>query len=98
MLYEGTPDTIEYPIGFETRKINKHGYVKINKTLIQVSTALRGLTVGLQAQGEREFVLWLGDYPLGIVSTETFSFFLFGNEAAKFKMTYLFLKLTLPLF
>lgn len=25
MLYEGTPDTIEYPIGFETRKINKHG-------------------------------------------------------------------------
>ena len=74
MLYEGTPDTIEYPIGFETRKINKHGYVKINKTLIQVSTALRGLTVGLQAQGEREFVLWLGDYPLGIVSTETFSF------------------------
>lgn len=74
MLYEGTPDTIEYPTGFETRKINKHGYVKINKTLIQVSTALRGLTVGLQAQGEREFVLWLGDYPLGIVSTETFSF------------------------
>ena len=72
--YEGTPDTIEYPIGFQTRKINRNGAVKVHKTLIQVSTALRGLTVGLQAQGEDEFVLWLGDYPLGIVSTETFTF------------------------
>ena len=48
MIYKGTPDTIEYPIGFETRKINKHGYVKVNKTLIQVSTALRGLTLVLK--------------------------------------------------
>ena len=72
--YEGTPDTVEYPIGFQTRKINRNGAVKVHKTLIQVSTALRGLTVGLQAQGENEFVLWLGDYPLGIVSTETFTF------------------------
>lgn len=72
--YEGLPEAVQYPMGFETRRINKHGCVKIHKTPVPVSTALRGLAVGLQPQGESGYVLWLGAYPLGTVSMETFTF------------------------
>jgi putative transposase len=72
--YNGTPEELEYPITFMTRKINKHGHVKLNKTAIRVSGTLRGLTVGLQPTDDNEYMLWLADFPLGTISTETYCF------------------------
>jgi len=72
--YCGTPDDLDYPITFMKRRINKHGFVKLHKTPIAVSSSLRGLTVGLQPTDDREYMLWLADFPLGTVSTETYCF------------------------
>lgn len=72
--YFGTPDDLEYPITFLKRRINKHGSVMLNKTPVAVSSSLRGLTVGLQPTGDHEYMIWLADFPLGIVSTETYCF------------------------
>jgi transposase InsO family protein len=59
-----------YPIGFETRKVNKHGYVKLRKRMHMVSSSLRGHTVGLQQQEEDgEYLVWLGEFPLAILDT-----------------------------
>jgi putative transposase len=77
--YAGTPEDLEYPITFMTRKINKHGYVKLNKTSIPVSSSLRGMTVGLQPTDYNEYMLWLADFPLGTVSTETYCFSSLGK-------------------
>ena len=68
--YTGTPDEVEYPIGVMTRKINKHGYVKLNKRQFTVSSSLRGLTVGLQPHSEDEYLIWLGDFPLAVIDTK----------------------------
>ena len=53
LLYEEALAELEYPIGYLPRKINKHGEVKINKTLYSVSSSLRGLQVGVQPNGDK---------------------------------------------
>ena len=72
--YDGTPDDLDYPITFLKRRVNKSGFVKLNRVSIMVSSSLRGLSVGLQHYSENEYMLWLADFPLGIVSTETYCF------------------------
>lgn len=68
--FKGTPDELEYPLGFMVRKINKHGFVKLNKVQYPVSSSLRGLAVGLQPHSEDEYLIWLGDYPIGLLDTK----------------------------
>lgn len=65
--YHGTPELLEYPITFLTRKVNKNGYVKLNKRQYMVSTSLRRLSVGLQENENGEYVVWLGEFPLGTI-------------------------------
>lgn len=72
--YQGTPEEIEYPIVFITRKVSKYGCVRIKRVPVLVSGALRGMTVGLQAQNDYEYMVWLADFPLGILSIETYCF------------------------
>lgn len=72
--YNGTPEEIEYPITFMTRKINKHGCLMLKKRNISVSSSLHGMTVGLQPTDDSEYILWLADFPLGTVNTETYCF------------------------
>lgn len=72
--YSGTPEELEYPITFITRKINKHGRLKVKRQAIPISSALRGMTVGLQPTADNEYVLWLADFPLGTVDMETHCF------------------------
>ncbi len=72
--YQGTPEEIEYPVVFITRKVNKHGYVQVKKVSVLVSGALRGMTVGLQPQDGHEYMVWLADFPLGILNIETYCF------------------------
>jgi transposase InsO family protein len=59
-----------YPIGFEMRKVNKNGHIKLKKRMHMVSSSLRGHTVGLQPQEEEgEYLVWLGEFPLAILDT-----------------------------
>jgi len=67
--YEGTPDDLEYPIGFQTRRINSRGYVKIDGARVIVSQALYGYTVGLQPTNYKEYLMWFGEYPIGVLDT-----------------------------
>ena len=67
--YNGTPDDLEYPLGYISRKINSRGYVKIEGMKIAVSHSMRGFTVGLQPIDKNEYLLWLGEYPIGTIDT-----------------------------
>ena len=74
LLYNGSPDRMEYPIGFSSRKVHYTGYIKVNGLKIQISSALKGIYVGLQPCSNSEYLLWLADLPLGKISTETACF------------------------
>jgi transposase InsO family protein len=63
--YAGDFDDLEYPIGFLTRKVQKNGVIVINTLHITISSALRGLTVGLKAEGCGKYRVFLADFPLG---------------------------------
>ena len=59
-----------YPLGFETRKVCKHGCVKVKKKRYLVSSSLRGLTAGLQPQDDdSQYLVWIGDFPLALLDT-----------------------------
>lgn len=68
--YEEVLGEPNYPIGYMTRKINKHGEVKISKVSYPVSSSLRGLTVGIQPNSDGTFTIWLHEFPLGILDTQ----------------------------
>jgi len=72
--FDGTPDDLDYPFTFLKRRVNKSGFVKLNRVSIRVSSSLKGLPVGLQHYTEHEYLLWLADFPLGVISTETYCF------------------------
>jgi transposase InsO family protein len=65
-----TPEEVEYPPGFLCRKINKLGFVKLGNSQYPVSSALRGLTVGLQPNSQSQYTIWLGDFPVGLLDTQ----------------------------
>lgn len=60
---------LEYPIGYLSRKVNKHGAIKLQRVQYQLGSSLRGLTVGLQEHDEYEFVVWLGEFPIASLDT-----------------------------
>ena len=65
---------LEYPITFLTRKITKDGYIRINGQQIMVSSSIRSMQVGLQFKENNEYLLWLAEFPLGIINTERYCF------------------------
>jgi transposase InsO family protein len=69
ITYKGTPDDLEYPIGFRTRKIDSRGYVKIDGARVIVSQSLFGFTVGLQPKNYKEYLMWFSEFPIGVLDT-----------------------------
>jgi len=67
VIYDEFSCDYEYPFGFQMKKIYKSGSIKINKKLYYISTALTDLTIGLQEKNPNEYLLWLHDYPIGIL-------------------------------
>ena len=51
--------------------------MKLNKRQYMVSASLRGLAVGLQQNDSDEYIVWLGDFPLGTIVPETGCFMRF---------------------
>jgi putative transposase len=60
----------EYPFGFLCRIVNKDGCIRLRQTKYMLSTALRGLEVGVQQTEEHEYMIWLGDFPIGKLDTQ----------------------------
>lgn len=73
--YSGDFDDIEYPIGFQTRKVTSGGEIIINSVRVSVGFSLRGLTVGLKPVSDSSFDVFLADFFLGSLSTDSYCFF-----------------------
>jgi hypothetical protein len=67
--YDPTPCDYEYPFGFEAKKIHRNGSLKIRNQSHYISSALDGLTVGLQPNDDGQYIVWLCDFPLGTLDT-----------------------------
>jgi hypothetical protein len=63
--YQGTPDKIEYPIEYLTRKVTKAGQIKVNDKIIKISTAIQGWHVGLKRTGPEHYAVYFGQLCLG---------------------------------
>ena len=72
--YDGSPCEHEYPFGFEAKKIHRSGCVKLEKQECYISGSLAGLTVGLQPKGDGEHLVWLNDFPLGVLDSKLATF------------------------
>ena len=72
--YLGDPDIIEYPPFIFPRLVSCHGSIIIHGHRVFISTALSGLYLGLQQLPDFSFLVWLADFPLGILHTDTDSF------------------------
>ena len=58
----------EYPFGFETKRVQKSGCIRIKKDFYYISGALYGLFIGLEAKNDCEYLVWLNNYPIGILN------------------------------
>ena len=72
--YLGDPDIIEYPPFISPRLVSKNGDIIFHGHRVFISTALSALYLGLQEISESSFLVWLADFPIGILHTDTYSF------------------------
>ena len=56
---------LHYPVGYLRRKVAGNGCFKLDRSLINLTTALRGWHVGLQPQGSQEYRVWFAQLCLG---------------------------------
>jgi transposase InsO family protein len=65
---------IEYPIFYRTRKVSRNGYIQLDKTLIYLSSALKGFTVGITDLDSTHFAVYFDYIELGLIDRETYAF------------------------
>ena len=74
--YTGDFDEIEYPPGFQVRKVCRSGEILLSGIRISVGHALRGLQVGLKPVDDgRTFHVFLADFLLGTLDLNSCCFF-----------------------
>ena len=71
--YQGTPERMTYPEGFAERMVKRCGTIKLRKSEVFLSSALRGWNVGLREEGELVGV-WFGRLRLGAIDPRTDAF------------------------
>ncbi len=49
---------IEYPLYYRTRMLSRHGYMKLDRQAIDISSALAGVTVGITDLDELHFSVY----------------------------------------
>jgi transposase InsO family protein len=69
--YECDFASIEYPLGFEARKVLPNGQITYEGMRVSLSTALCGCIVGLQPMEDGSFHVWLADFFLGVFDRRT---------------------------
>jgi transposase InsO family protein len=72
--YEGTPERLAYPAGYSERMVAKAGTIRLEKSSIFLSTALRGWNVGLCEQANSKVGVWFGALRLGEIDRRTQAF------------------------
>ena len=78
--YIGDYDEIDYPIGFQVRKVTKSGEIIFNSNRVTIGYALRGLQVGLNPSAEENtFDVFLADFLLGKLDMNSTCFFPLEN-------------------
>lgn len=74
--YDGDYDEIEYPIGFQVRKVNQAGEISINGLRITIGFALRSMEIGLKPiPDSNSFDVFLADFLLGTLDMNSVCFY-----------------------
>ena len=73
--YDGDYDELEYPPGFQIRKVTGGGEIIVRSTRITIGYALRGWHVGLQPLSEENgYYVYLADFLLGRIDMDSCCF------------------------
>lgn len=74
--YDGDYDGIEYPVGFQVRKVTRSGEIIINGLRITIGYALRGMEIGLKPySNSNSFDVFLADFLLGTLDMNSVCFY-----------------------
>ena len=73
--YTGDYDEIEYPIGYEVRKVTGSGEVIMRSVRVTIGHALKGLQVGLRPCADNTYDVFLADFLLGTLDMNSTCFF-----------------------
>ena len=79
-LYVHGKIEIEYPPFYATRKISKHGYLKLNQRCIFLSSSLAGFSVGLIDLDKIHLAVYFDYIELGLIDKETYCFKSFNQK------------------
>lgn len=72
--YTGDYDEIEYPMGFETRKVFRSGEILVKSVRVTIGYSLRGLNVGLKPNDNNSYDVYLADFLLGNLDMDSYCF------------------------
>jgi len=82
--YIGDYDEIDYPMGFQVRKVTKSGEIIVNSIRVTIGFALRGLQVGLKpSQEDNTYDVFLADFLLGTLDMNSTCFIPLDNLKSK---------------
>lgn len=72
--YIGDYDEIEYPIGYETRKVFSSGEILVKSVRVTIGYSLRGINVGLKPNQNNSYDVYLADFLLGNLDMDSYCF------------------------
>ena len=72
--YTGDFDEIEYPMGFDVRKVTASGEIIVRSIRVTIGYALRGWHVGLRPSGNNTYDVFLADFLLGTLDLDSTCF------------------------
>ncbi len=78
--FAGYIEELQYPSGFERRKVARNGYIKWGNQSIRISSAFSGYHVGLAYEDEHTLQVWFGDFLIGQIDLVSWSFYTVDNK------------------
>ena len=72
--YTGDYDDIEYPMGFQVRKVFSSGEIMVSGVRVTIGYSLRGLNIGLKPLEDNCFDVFLSDFLLGTLDMSSCCF------------------------
>jgi len=78
--FEGYIDEIQYPSGFERRKVDRNGNIKWDNQKIRISAAFGGYHVGLAYEDQQNLKVWFSDFPIGQIDLVSSTFYTVANQ------------------
>ncbi len=72
--FDPAPVEVVYPGNYLVRKVQQRGSIRIHRAAVNVSTALRGLPVGLEPLATDRYAIWFRHLCLGQIDLKTEKF------------------------